>query len=138
MGWAGSAPDPRVSKLVSHSGLDLRPRGKPRAYALAVCTSLLPLMAASVRAEPGVTLNQYPGPALSSDAFGVARPELHPHLHLETRLSLDYARDPLVYETRRGSASTERTALVSDHLTAQLAVSFSLVDRLLLFLGLPV
>ncbi|HEX4354608.1 MAG TPA: hypothetical protein VHZ95_16880, partial [Polyangiales bacterium] len=96
---------------------------------------LLPLTAA---AAPGVTLDQYRAPASSDDGFVTARPRVGPHLQFEASLSLDYARNPLVFETTRGDKRSEKTALVSDQLVAQLGVSLSLIDRLLVFASMPI
>ncbi len=59
-------------------------------------------------------------------------------MRLGAQVQLDYSRNPLVYETTLGDASTERTAIVSDHLVAHLGVSLGLWDRLTLSLGVPI
>jgi outer membrane protein OmpA-like peptidoglycan-associated protein len=96
------------------------------------------LFAATVHATPGVTVDQYRAPGSSADGFAAARPDAGKHLQFEARLSLDYAHDPLVYETRRNSSQSERVRLVSDQLAAQLGVSLGVIERLLFFASLPV
>jgi outer membrane protein OmpA-like peptidoglycan-associated protein len=114
----------------------LRARRSARLLLCAAGLWAMPLTAA--RAAPGVAVDQYRAPALSSDGFATARPEVGPHLQFEARLSLDYAHDPLVFETARGSSQSEQVALVSDQLVAQLGVSLALIDRLLVYASFPV
>jgi outer membrane protein OmpA-like peptidoglycan-associated protein len=114
----------------------LRPRRS--ALLLLVAAGLWEMPLTAARAAPGVAVDQYRAPALSSDGFATARPEVGPHLQFEARLSLDYAHDPLVFETARGSSQSEQAALVSDQLVAQLGVSLALIDRLLVYASFPV
>jgi outer membrane protein OmpA-like peptidoglycan-associated protein len=100
--------------------------------------SLLQLMAAKALAAPGVSLDGYRAPPLHTDGFAVSTPRLDPHLSAEFGLSLDYSRNALVFESQRGDAGSEQTALVRDQLRAQLLGSLSLFDRLLLFISMPI
>jgi outer membrane protein OmpA-like peptidoglycan-associated protein len=125
---AGSDPHAESARL--------RARFHRWLWLCASCLWAMPLTAA--RAAPGVALDQYRAPALSSDGFATARPEVGPHLQFEARLSLDYAHDPLVFENTKGSQQSEHVALVSDQLVAQLGVSLALIDHLLVFASLPI
>jgi outer membrane protein OmpA-like peptidoglycan-associated protein len=119
-------------------GARLRARIARRLWPWLCAAGLWALPLTAARAAPGVALDQYRAPALSSDGFATARPEVGPHLQFEARLSLNYAHDPLVFENTRGSQQSEKVALVSDQLVAQLGVSLALIDHLLLFTSLPI
>jgi outer membrane protein OmpA-like peptidoglycan-associated protein len=114
-----------------------RCRGR-NAWLLLCVASLWATPLTAARAAPGVAVDQYRAPALSNDGFATARPELGPHLQFEARLSFDYAHNPLVFETARGSSQSEQAALVSDQLVAQLGVSLALIDHLLVYASFPV
>ena len=98
-------------------------------FALGLC--------AHVRADPGVSVDQYRPPANSDDGLATQTPQVGQHLRLGLRLDLDYGRNPLVYETARGDADSTQVALVRDQLRLWLGASLSLFDRLLVFAGLP-
>lgn len=89
------------------------------------------------RASPGVASDQYLPPAGPEDSFSVRSPEAGEHMQLTLRANIDYVRNPLVYETRRGSSETERVALVRDQLRLWLGGSLALWKRWLVFARLP-
>ncbi|MBX3272330.1 MAG: OmpA family protein [Sandaracinaceae bacterium] len=93
---------------------------------------------ASIASAQSLRLDQYrPGPA-PTDGLAVARPNDHGHLSFGARLDVDYALSPLVYQLRASDASTEIAPVVEHLLAAQLGVSFSVFERLVFFVGLPV
>lgn len=85
-----------------------------------------------------ITLNQYQGAPTPEDGFAVMRPVVPGHLRFSTRLHLDYANDPLVFEDVRGQSDSERTSVVRDQLTANLALSLGLGEAALAYLAVPV
>jgi outer membrane protein OmpA-like peptidoglycan-associated protein len=119
---------PESREALARQGVSRQSR-RSRAACLGALLLLQPMAA---RAEPGAVVNQYRPPASDEDELTTARPAVGEHLRLQTRLDLDYARDPLVYR-----AGTQRVALVSDQLTAQLSAALGLFQRGLLFFHLP-
>jgi len=105
----------------------------------------LPLLAFALMAatapslgEAQATLNRFRASETPDDAFHLSRPTALGHLDLGAQLHLDYAHDPLIYERTLGDADTEAAAVVAHQLTATLGFAFGLVDRVVLFAGLPV
>lgn len=103
---------------------------------LAVVSAALPSTPA--RAEEGATLDMYVPAVAPEGGFALDRPAQRPHLSPSVRLDLDYANDPLVYETTAGNTGAERIALVGDQLTAHLGLALGLGDRFLAYAALPV
>src|SRR5687768_9373265 len=100
---------------------------------------VLVMLALAPRAQAqGVTLNPYVSPFTAKDGLALQRPTALGHRSLQSSLTIDYARNPLVVELRQGNASTQNASPVSDQLTGQLRVTFDLRDRLLLMVGLDV
>ena len=95
-------------------------------------------IASSASASPGVVLDQYRPAPTSDDTFSVSRPKSPGHMRFETRLTLGYANDPLVYESRSGATDSERTRLVGDQVAMNLGVSLGLLDPFLVYASLPV
>lgn len=85
-----------------------------------------------------ITLNQYQGAPSPDDGFAVMRPGVLTHMQASARLHLDYANDPLVFEDVAGQAGSERTSVVRDQLTANLALALGLYDAWMIYAGLPV
>jgi hypothetical protein len=100
--------------------------------------AVLWLALASAAHAQGVTLNPYVSPFTAKDGLALQRPTALGHHSLQSSLTLDYARNPLVVELRQGNASTQNASPVSDQLTGQLRVTFDIHDRLLLMVGLDV
>jgi outer membrane protein OmpA-like peptidoglycan-associated protein len=67
----------------------------------------------------------------------VRSPEVGEHLTLAVRAHLDYLRDPIVYETHNGDATTEQAALVRNQLRLWLGGSLALWQRLLVYAHVP-
>ncbi len=99
--------------------------------AIALCAPT-PTLAQSVQ------LDQFRPAETPRDGFAVSRPDDLGHLNLGAQLYLDYALNPLVYETSRGDAGTEIASVVEHQFAAHLGLSFGLFDRLVVFAGLPV
>lgn len=115
-------------------------RGRIGSAALAPALVLVGAAAATAtaRADEGATLDMYT-PAVSPEGgFALDRPAQRPHLSPSVRLDLDYANDPLVYETTAGNTDAERISLVSDQFTAHLGFALGLGDRFLAYAALPV
>lgn len=94
---------------------------------------------AGAAAQPGsATLNQFRASETPNDGFAMSRPDDLGHMDLGAQLHVDYANDPLVYETSLGDSDSEATQVVSDELTAQVGLAFGLFDRLVIYAGLPV
>lgn len=85
----------------------------------------------------GVELDRYAASETVADGFVVSRPEDLGHLQVDAQVHFDYALDPLVYESKLGDADTEAAALVEHQAVAHLGLALGLVDRLVLFAGLP-
>ncbi len=111
-------------------------RALPTGAVLLVVIALL--APPSVRADPGVSLDQLRPRASTHDTFTASRPEVPKHLDVEVQLVTDYTKSPLVYESKLGSKSTERSALVSDQLRTNLGASLGLLDFGLVFLQMPI
>lgn len=109
--------------------------------ATAVCALLgvvAALGAASAEAQtPGFGLSQFRAAETSNDGLQVSSPNSLGHLDVGARLSVDYALNPLVFETRLGDASTERQAIVEHLLSANLGLAIGLFDRVVVYGGLP-
>ncbi len=94
--------------------------------------------AAQVASAQSLLLNQYQGAPTPEDGFAVMRPVVPGHLRFSTRLHVDYANDPLVFEDVAGQAGSERTSVVRDQLTANVALSLGLSQAWLIYAGLPI
>ena len=88
--------------------------------------------------RPGVTLDQFRTAETVDDGFAISRPNDRGHLKFGASLTVDYANDPLVVETRVGDSSTETSSIVEHHLVGALSLSLGIADRLVIFGGLPV
>lgn len=93
---------------------------------------------ATTTAHAQTPLNHFRASETPDDAFGVSRPDDHGHLRLGAQLHLDYANDPLVYEAALGLEDSEAARVVEHQLTATLGLSLGLLDRFVVFAGLPV
>lgn len=113
-----------------------RPAGAPAVPS--VCLVLVVLGASPAAGQEAVTLDQYRPAPLGDDGFAISRPSDLGHLRGGLRLDFDYAMNPLVYEEDVGDASTEVGAVVQDHLVLQVIGTLGLLDRLVLWVGLPV
>lgn len=96
------------------------------------------LALAATTAHAQTPLNQFRASVTPDDAFGISRPDDLGHLRLGAQLHLDYANDPLVYEAALGLEDSESARVVEHQLTATLGLSLGLLDRFVVFAGLPV
>lgn len=85
-----------------------------------------------------VGVNRYQPGELPGDGFAVRATGVAAHLSTATQVHLDYANDPLVFESRSGEAASERVALVEHQLTGHLVAALGLFDRFAVFMNLPV
>ncbi|MCB9596130.1 MAG: OmpA family protein [Sandaracinaceae bacterium] len=99
---------------------------------------LFALCVAAPASAQSVRLDQYRAAQTPTDGFSLSRPNAHGHLSFGVRLDVDYALNPLVYQLRASDSSTEISPIVEHLLAGQLGVSFSLFERIVLFVGLPV
>ena len=88
--------------------------------------------------QPSTTLNQFHPSQTVEDGFALSRPDDLGHLRFGAQLHLDYANDPLVYESDLGDASSESQHIVRHQLTGTLGLSLGVLDRLVIYAGLPI
>src|SRR5262245_27801486 len=86
---------------------------------------------------PSVSLNRYNAAETPEDDFHVSRASDFGHLRFGAQLHLDYALNPLVYETMLGDPASESLSVIEHQLGATLGISFGLFDRVVIFGGLP-
>jgi outer membrane protein OmpA-like peptidoglycan-associated protein len=111
----------------------VRVRGVSPALASAVVALLVLVAGARVEAqESGATLDQYRAAETSADGFAISRPDDLGRLRFSAQLHLDYASDPLEYEEHGDNA------VVANQLVGHFAFALGLIDRLVVFAGLPV
>ena len=92
----------------------------------------------SLASAQSVRLDQYRMAETPEDGFAVSRPSGFGHLRFGARLDVDYALNPLVYQLRGSDPGSETGPIVEHLLAAQLGLSFSLFDRLVISAGMPV
>jgi hypothetical protein len=109
---------------------------RSRAAAL-LCVFLVGL-SSSVASAQGVALDLFRPAPIDGDGFAVAHAVGQGHLRFGAQLALDYAHDPLVWESRSGSSASETQHVVEHQLVAHVLGSVGLFDRLVLFAGVPV
>jgi len=107
-----------------------------RALSLLALATAFAAPASSSAAALG--LDRYRGAPTGEDGLAVSRPGDLGHLRWGIRLDFDYALDPLVLEAHSGSSSTEVGAVVEDHLVGRLTGALGVLDRLVIYFGLPV
>lgn len=90
-----------------------------------------------VQAQAG-TLDRFAAGETAEDDFHLSRPTDLGHLRLSGQLHLDYANDPLVYETELGVPSSETRSAVEHQLNLTVGAAVGLFDRLVVFAGLPI
>ncbi len=88
--------------------------------------------------QPSTTLNQFHPSQTVEDGFALSRPDDLGHLRFGAQLHLDYANDPLVYESDLGDSSSESQHIVRHQLTGTLGLSLGVLDRLVIYAGLPI
>ncbi len=104
---------------------------------LALALSLAAPLGARAQTD-AIHLDQYrPAPSVD-DGFAISRPDDRGHLLFGARLDLDYALNPMVVEAVAGDSSTEAGSLVEHQLAAHVNLSLGLLERLVIFLGMPV
>ncbi len=85
-----------------------------------------------------IKLNRFNPAVRAKDGFAINRPDDQGHLQFGAQVVVDYANDPLVYELRQGSRSSEKYSIIRHQMTGNLVLSLGLWDRLILFGGMPV
>ena len=111
---------------------------KARLVFLAVAASAIVAPAVALGQTTGFNLDQYRAAETPEDGFAVSRPNDLGHLRVGAHLHLDYAYNPLVWETNQGERDTELGAVVEHMLVGTLGAALGLVDRLVIYVGLPV
>ncbi|MBI5498654.1 MAG: hypothetical protein HY907_00300 [Deltaproteobacteria bacterium] len=99
---------------------------------------VLALAAPSPSRAAGVALDRYRGAPIADDGLALSRPGDLGHLRWGVRLDFDYAMDPLVWEEHQGASSSEVGAIVEHQVVGRLTGALGLIDRLVLWVGLPV
>jgi outer membrane protein OmpA-like peptidoglycan-associated protein len=89
-------------------------------------------------AHAQLTLDRYSPAPVTTDGFALSRPDAHGHLSVGAQLQLDYARNPLVYESALGDAETVTNNIVHKHLVGHLLASLSIYDRAIFYVHVPV
>jgi outer membrane protein OmpA-like peptidoglycan-associated protein len=110
-------------------------RARGLSPALAGALGALLVLAAGAKAdaqEGGATLDQYRAAETSADGFAISRPDDLGRLRFSAQLHLDYAKDPLEYEEHGDNA------VVANQLVGHFAFALGLIDRLVIYAGLPV
>ena len=104
---------------------------------LSLCLLVSVLLPRVASAQEG-TLNRYrPSPVITDD-WHLSRPTDHGHLRISAQLHLDYANDPLVYEMVAGDRDSESLSVVEHQLNATAGFAIGIIDRLVIYAGLPV
>lgn len=83
------------------------------------------------------TLDAYRPSPTPEDDFHLSRPTDLGHLRFAAQLHIDYALNPLVWENTLGDGSTERLPVVEHQLVGTVGLALGLVDRLVIYAGLP-
>ena len=109
-----------------------RARNALLAYALMAIAAL-----SFASAQPRAELNRFAPSEQARDGFALSGPETLGHMNLSAQLYLDYANDPLVYESRQGSASSASFGIVEHQVTAHLNAALGITEHLSVYLGLP-
>ncbi|MGE3635245.1 MAG: hypothetical protein AB7P00_35405, partial [Sandaracinaceae bacterium] len=84
------------------------------------------------------TLNRFAPSETPEDDFQISRPTDLGDLRFAAQLHVDYAFNPLVYETMLGDPSSESLAVVEHQLTGTLGFALGLANRIVVFAGLPI
>ena len=82
-------------------------------------------------------MNRFVPAAHPRDGFSLSRGDVGGHLGWSGSLHLDYANDPLVYESSVGDSDSEGVALVSDQLTSHFAGTLGLFEIVELAVDVP-
>jgi len=88
-------------------------------------------------AQSSGTLDRFRPSEIAADGFAIRRAAGFSHLVPHVSFSLDYANDPLVYNTALGSDAGETTRVVAHQLTGHVGGGLGLFDRALVYAGLP-
>jgi len=92
------------------------------------------VVAPPLHAQEAATLNTFRAAPTPSDDFHLSRPIDQGHDRFGAQVHADYANDPLLFEGDDG-----RTSRIVEHqLNLNIAASLGLVDRLVVFAGLPI
>ena len=108
-----------------------------RAGVARVLVILALLASPSLALAQSVRLDQYRMAETPEDGFVVSRPSGFGHLRFGARADADYSLNPLVYQLRGSDPNTETLPIVEHLMAAQLGLSFSLFDRLVISAGMP-
>ncbi|NOY90576.1 MAG: OmpA family protein, partial [Deltaproteobacteria bacterium] len=111
-------------------------RARARASKLAVLGLGLLLFASSAQAQ--VEIDRFRPSEVATEGFSVSNAQSLGHMRYSLSLNLDYANDPLVFESVAGDRSSESARLVANQLVAHVGGAIGLFDRLVLYGGLPV
>jgi len=96
--------------------------------------ALLPTLVSAQTA----TLNPFDPGETPEDDFHLSRPTDLGHLRFGAQLHLDYGNDPLVWESDAGDRDSEAASVIGHQLDATVGLSLGLVDRVVVYAGLPV
>ncbi len=116
----------------------MRRRRRPGAAAGVAAAVVAAALAPTAASAQAVHLDQYRAAETAEDGFALSRPDDLGHLRWGAQLHLDYAYNPLVFETNQGDPGTETGSAVEHQLVGHIGGAFGLFDRLVLFAGIPV
>lgn len=114
---------------VKHTPVALR---APRSLMAALMLMVMPL-AAAAQGSDSLALNRFRPSKTTEDGFALSRPGDLGHLRWGAQVYVDYANDPLIYQT-----PTQSIRVVSDQLTGTATVALGLWNRLVLYGAVPV
>ncbi|QQR90795.1 MAG: OmpA family protein [Myxococcales bacterium] len=85
-----------------------------------------------------ITLNRYKAAKTTNDGFFVNRPDDQGHLRFGGQFHFDYANDPLTVQRPISRVSKQTFDVVDNQYTGHFVLSLGLIDRVILFAGVPV
>ena len=129
MAWLGT-----MDRTQHHGS---RPPRRFRFIRPLVVLSLLALTA-HASAQPGATLNRFGASETPEDDFAMSRPTDLGHLRFGGQVHLDYANDPLVFESMLGDRDSERLSVVEHQMNLTAGLALGVWDRLVVYGALPI
>ena len=100
--------------------------------------AILPALPSAAQDTAAGTLNRFRAAETPEDDFHLSRATDFGDGRLGVQLNVDYAHDPLVFESVSGDPDTESLSVVDHQLNATLGLSYGLNDRFIFYAGLPI
>ena len=105
---------------------------------LAITLTLLLAPTAMAQDTAAGTLNRFRAAETPEDDFHLSRATDFADGRFGVQLNIDYAHDPLVFESVSGDPDTESLSVVDHQMNATLGLSYGLNDRFVFYAGLPI